>query len=833
MKGVIMAGGFGTRLRPLTCTIPKPMVPVANRPMMAHIVDLLKKTGITEMVSLVYYQPESIIKHFGDGKAMGVSMQYQGAESDVGTAGSVKLAQKVIGDKRFLVISADVLTDLDLSAAIKFHEQKKAKATMVLTRVENPLAFGVVITDKEGRITRFLEKPSWGEVFSDTINTGIYILEPEVLDLIPEGKDFDFSKNLFPLMLEKGMPLYGFIGTGYWKDIGTLPEYLLAHDDILKGLVEVQLDGERMGRVGKDVWMGEGSRIDASAKLKDSVILGKGVQIGPNAQLSNCIIGDNSVIGDGCKLVGSVLWDGVKVGAGADIKEAVISSRTTVGEGAYVGVGVVISEGCKVGRGSTVKAEVKMWPQKTVEDGATLSSSLVWGDKWSKSLFDAYGISGTGNVEMTPEFASKLGAAFGATLGKGANVLVTRDAHKVSRMIDRSLMSGLASSGVNVFDLRVTPIPVARHATRSLKAAGGLHTRRSPYDPNLIDIKFFDKDGLDLPTRKEKGIENLFYREDFGRASMSEVGEISFPSRAIEYYQEAFMNTVQREVIRKADLKVVIDYGYGSSTTLFPTLLGSLNTEVISLNAFMDESKLTRTLAEHEASLKQLSTIVSTLGASFGVMLDAGAQKISLSDEKGNLLTGDQALVLLCLLHAQVTPGAKLAVPVSASRAIEEGVAAYKATVVRCGTTYRSMMEAASEKGTTFMGEERGGYMFPEFFPGFDSMMATVKLMEYLALVKEPLSEVVKRTPKILVHRSQVPCGWEKKGTVMRHLIEDVAGQKVDLIDGVKVWQGKSWVLILPDADRPVFHVDAEADSPQEAKSLIQRYADKIKEWAS
>jgi mannose-1-phosphate guanylyltransferase/phosphomannomutase len=321
------------------------MVPVANRPMMAHIVDLLKKTGIQDMISLVYYQPESIMNHFGDGKAMGVSMQYQGAESDVGTAGSVKLAQKLIGDKRFLVISADVLTDLDLSAAIKFHEQKKAKATMVLTRVENPLAFGVVITDKEGRITRFLEKPSWGEVFSDTINTGIYILEPEVLDLIPEGKDFDFSKNLFPLMLEKGMPLYGFIGTGYWKDIGTLPEYLLAHDDILKGLVEVQLEGSRMGRVGKDVWMGAGSRIDASAKLKDSVILGKNVQIGPNAQLSNCIIGDNSVIGDGCKLVGSVLWEGVKVGAGADIKEAVIASHSTIGEGAYVGVGVVISEG--------------------------------------------------------------------------------------------------------------------------------------------------------------------------------------------------------------------------------------------------------------------------------------------------------------------------------------------------------------------------------------------------------------------------------------------------------------------------------------------------------
>src|SRR4051812_24759188 len=548
MKGVIMAGGFGTPLRPLTCNLPKTMVPVGNRPMMSHIVGLLKKHGIGDLISLVYYQPESVKKHFGDGSGFGVKMVYQGAESDLGTAGSVKLSEKLIGGGRFMVISADILTDFDLSAAIQFHEEKKAKATLVLTRVENPLAFGVVITDKAGRITRFLEKPSWGEVFSDTINTGIYILEPEVLELMPEGKEFDFSKNLFPLMLEHGMPLYGYISAGYWKDIGTLPEYLLAHGDILKGQVEVDVEGERQRRLGKDVWVGQGTRIDPTARFKDSVILGKDCVVGANASLSNCILGDGSVIGDGAKLVGSILWDGVRVGMGGDIKEAVIASRSQVGDGAYVGVGVVISDQCRVGRGSTVKAEVKMWPHKVVEDGATLSTSLVWGDKWSRNLFDAYGISGTGNIEMTPEFACKLGAAYGASLSKGSTVLISRDNHKTSRMIDRALMAGLASAGVNIHDLRVAPIPVARYATRSLKEAGGLHIRRSPYDQNLIDIKFFDKDGLDIPTRKEKGIENLFYREDFQRASSDEVGEIKFPARAIEYYEEGFMNSVNEEV---------------------------------------------------------------------------------------------------------------------------------------------------------------------------------------------------------------------------------------------------------------------------------------------
>ncbi len=831
MKGVILAGGFGTRLRPLTCNIPKPMVPVANRPMQWHIVELLKRHGVTDMVSLVYYQPETIQNFFGDGKEFGVRMAYQGAESDVGTAGSVKLAEPMIGDKRFLVTSADVLTDFDLGAAVRFHEQKKAMATLVLTRVENPLSFGVVITDKEGRITRFLEKPSWGEVFSDTINTGIYILEPEVLGLIPEGRDFDFSKNLFPLMLEKGLPLFGYVAPGYWKDVGTLPEYLLANADILKGAVEVGVEGQRLGRLGKDVWVGADTKIDPSARFKDSVILGKGCVVGPQAQLSNCIVGDGCVIGEGAKLVGSVLWSGVRVGAGADVKEAVLAEKTVVDEGAYVGVGVVIADHCRVGRNSTVKAEVKMWPQKTVEDGATLSTSLVWGDKWSRNLFDAYGISGIGNIEITPEFACKLGAAYGASLGRGATVLVTRDAHKTSRMIDRSLMAGLVSSGVNVHDLRVTPVPVARYATRALKEAGGLHIRRSPYDHDFVDLKFFDKDGLDLPIRKEKGIENLFYREDFQRAGMDEVGEITFPARAIEYYQEGFLNTVHLEEIRRAAMKIVIDYAYGSATNLFPTLLGSFNAEVVSLNAYMDESRLTKTAQEFEASLKQLSTIVSTLGANFGVMLDAGAQKIFLSDEKGNLINGDTALVLFALLHCARVKDACIAVPVTAPRAVEEAAARHGGKVTRCGTTYRSMMEAATEKGNGFVGEERGGYIFGDFFPAFDAMMATVKLMEYLAFSKEPLSEIVKSLPRIAVQRSQVACGWEKKGTVMRRLIEDTQGQKLDLVDGVKVWQGKSWVLVLPDADKPLFHVDAEADSPQEAQNLIRSYAEKIKSW--
>jgi mannose-1-phosphate guanylyltransferase/phosphomannomutase len=220
-----MAGGFGTRLRPLTQSLPKPMVPMANRPMLNHIVDLLKRHGLRDYVSLLYFQPEEITNFFRDGKDFGVNMKYMLAESDLGTAGSVKNAEDHFRGERVLVISGDVLTNFDLTEAVKFHEARKAKASMVLTRLENPLAYGVVITEPDGSVTRFLEKPTWGEVFSDTINTGIYILEPEVFERIPAGEPFDFSRDLFPAILEDGEPLYGYVAPGYWRDVGNLSEY--------------------------------------------------------------------------------------------------------------------------------------------------------------------------------------------------------------------------------------------------------------------------------------------------------------------------------------------------------------------------------------------------------------------------------------------------------------------------------------------------------------------------------------------------------------------------------------------------------------------------------
>ncbi len=828
-----MAGGFGTRLRPLTNNLPKPMVPMANRPMMEHIIELLKKNDITDLTALLYFQPEMISGYLGDGSNLGVKLDYITLTVDLGTAGAVGSAmRKIGGNETTLIISGDVLTDIDLNKAVEFHKKNGSTATIVLTRVENPLPFGIVITDEEGRIVRFLEKPSWGEVFSDTINTGIYILEKKVLDYIPPDREFDFSKDLFPLMLEKKEPIFGYTAEGYWKDVGSLEEYRAANMDILQGVVHVDIPGERIE--GRRLWVGKGSRIDFTARLEGSIVIGENCRIEADAKISNSIIGPGSVVEEGAVIRDSVLWDATKAARGASLHEDVVGSSSEILDQAHIAEGVIVSDHCRIGRNATIKANVKVWPYKVVEDDATLASSLIWGEKWSRNIFSTYGVTGLANIELSPEFAAKLGAAYGASLKKGSVVSTSRDAHKTSRMINRAIMTGMLSTGVSVHDYGVTPMPVVRFLARSGTEAGGIHTRRSPFDTQLLDLKFFDSKGLDLHPGYEKTVEKLFFKEDFPRVTMEETGEMSFPIHAFESYQDAFMSMVDADVISKARFKFVVDYSYGSSSRIFPSILGKLNCEVIALNANLDGSKTTKSAEEFQRAIDQLSSIVRSLDADMGFYLDAGGEKVFLFDETGEALDGDTALNIVTLLVLKTSKEAgrigHIAVPITASRAIDRMAEMYGFTVKRTKTTPRGQMEAAAA-GAVFVGEQSGGYMFPDFQPNFDGMYAVAKILEMLARHGTRLHKLMREIPPSIIVKERVSCSFENKGMIMRRLAEDSRGLETVLLDGIKIKFGEDWIVAYPSQDMPYFILVAEASTEEAARSLVNRYSEKIREW--
>jgi len=425
-----MAGGFGTRLRPLTINIPKPMVPIGSVPMMEHVVHLLKRHGFDELVSLLFFQADDIKNHFKDGRRFGVKMDYLQPAEDYGTAGAVRFAEEFINETT-LVISGDVLTDFNLSEAMEWHHNKKSDATILLTRVENPLAYGIVITDENGRITRFLEKPSWGELFSDTINTGIYILEPHTVRLIPPKTNFDFSQNLFPLMLSREMNLNGIIAEGYWKDVGNIEEYFLAHHDFLGGKINLSLDMERKKIGEADLYLGKRVKLGDDLKIEGVVIIGDDTSIADSVTLNNSIIDKNCSIGSQSEINNSVIWPDVIIGGGSRLNRSVIGHRSQIGDNVVLIDHVIVSDDCTIGSGATVKANCKIWAGKSVDDGAILSTSLVWGEKWNRELITESKVSkvtGLALTELTPEMCVKLGAAFGAFVGPGKSVVTSRDA---------------------------------------------------------------------------------------------------------------------------------------------------------------------------------------------------------------------------------------------------------------------------------------------------------------------------------------------------------------------------------------------------------------------
>jgi mannose-1-phosphate guanylyltransferase/phosphomannomutase len=832
MKAVIMAGGFGTRLRPLTWNIPKPMVPMMNRPIMEHIIRLLRSHDITDIVATLFYHPDLIINYFGDGSQFGVRIKYVKAEADYGTAGSVRNAASFL-EEPFIIISGDVLTDFNLTHAIEFHKERAAKATIVLYHSQRPLEYGVVITHDDGKIVRFVEKPTWGEVFSDTINTGIYILEPEILDLVPEEQEFDFSKDLFPLMLEKDEALFGCPLNGYWRDIGNLREYQEAHWDGLASRVRIEIQGKKEGSVYKE---GDSQIETDPSYLRGTVVIGKHSVIGKEVRISNSVIGDRVSIEDGASVEDSILWNETTIRRGARLQADVVAGGTVIGEGAEISENVFIGEKCSIGARARLTGNIKLWPAKIVEDGAILTKSLVWEDRWQRELFTDARITGYSNIEMNPEFGARLGAAFGAFVGAGKTVVTSRDADNVSRMMNRAIMCGLTSAGVQVNDLRETPIPILRHELSTGREAGGVHARKSPTDRRMTDIILFDVDGRDLPVSKTKTIERLFFGEEVPRVAPERVGTINFPERTTESYRQKFRSLLQVDAISKKKFKIVIDYSHGIAATIFPTLIGSLDCEVVALNAYLDANKLTREPAEIKGALRQLSHIVTSLGFDLGCMIDAGGEKLVIVEETGQALDNDRLLALVTKLFLKANPRVtKIATPISASMEIDLLAKEHHVEVIKTKDSHLGMMNAATMDGVSFVGGTRGGFIFPEFSFATDAMFAVAKILELLAITGDKLSSVDSELARLSMVAREISCPWELKGRIMRRFMKESEGQKRDFVDGIKIYldsgQTTASVFIMPDKERPLFHLRVEAINKPSALSLADRYEQKIRQW--
>jgi len=823
-----MAGGQGTRLRPLTSNQPKPMVPIVNKPCIQHILELLQRHGINEAVMTLAFLPRLIRNYFGDGSSLGMHIDYTVEETPAGTAGSIRLAKDLL-DETFLVISGDALTDFDLTKVIEFHKEREALVTIALTSVDNPLEFGVVIVDEEGRIQRFLEKPGWGQVFSDTVNTGIYVLEPEIFDHIPEGQPYDFSHDLFPKLFDMKKALYGMVCDGYWQDVGSLEQYLVANRDALDGRIRLTPPGVRLRG---NIWVAKGAQIDSLDEVEGPAVIGENVRLDPGARLlSHTILGDNTVVRTGSQIGGSILGQNVYVASGAVVSGAVLMDAVEVHENASIAEGAVVGDRSIIGRNAVVANNVKIYPLKNIEPGSAVRSSIVWETRGSSSLFGRNGVRGLANVDVTPEMAMRLAMSYGTLITKGSYVTTSRDTHHACRVFKRAIISGLNSTGVNVRDLTTAPLAVNRFDLKSANATGGIHVQMSLDNPEVIEILFSEAPGVPIDGKRERAIENHYFREDFRRSGFEEMGQVVYPPRVIEAYTNSLLENWNTVAIRGRQPRLVLDYSLSAPAFFFPTTLDKLGVETIALNTF-SRSRSRFTVDESlPLAATRVGEMVRAMEGDLGAILDPGAECLYLVDEKGRLIP-ETALMLLLLQHAARDAGSGVtALPLQATRLSEQVVASTGVSIRRTRSSMAAVMAEATRPNTVFAATTDGGYIYPTVLPSPDALYALGKVLELISTSDAPISNLVSAMPAAHLEHVQVECPWELKGTVMRRMTEKLHDGRVSLVDGIKVFLDKGeWVLVIPDAEEAIFHVYAEAADEARAQELGEKYRLTLKE---
>jgi mannose-1-phosphate guanylyltransferase/phosphomannomutase len=824
VKAVVMAGGEGTRLRPMTASQPKPMLPVVNKPIMEHVLRLLRKHGFDETVVTVQFLASMVRNYFGDGEDFGMTLQYATEDTPLGTAGSVKNAEDALRDEPILVISGDALTDIDLTEMVKFHRDNNALVTVGLTRVPDPLEFGIVIVDDDGRIQRFLEKPTWGQVFSDTVNTGIYVMEPEVLAEVPVGEVVDWSHDVFPRLLERGAPLYGWVADGYWEDVGSHESYLKAQADVLAGRVNAEIDGFE---VSPGVWVAEGAEVDPDAVLTGPLAIGDYAKIEAGAQLREfTVVGSNVVVKEGAFLHRAVVHNNVYVGIGATLRGCVIGKNTDVMRAVRIEESAVVGDECVIEPEAYLSAGVKVYPFKTIEAGAVVNASVIWESRGQRTLFGPRGVSGLVNVEITPELCVRLASAYATTLKKGTTVTTSRDVSRAARALKRAVHGALNASAINVVDLEAQPLPVARFETARSEYSGGIALRTTPGDPQSIDIIFLDEDGADMSAPAQRRLERVFSRQEYRRAFPGEIAELTYPPRVVEAYTHGLLRSIDMDGVRGAGLKVVVDCAGGTASLVLPGLLGRIGVDVLTVNNRLDEASPTQSLAQVRADMHRLAELVSSSRAAFGVRFDPVGERITLVDNNGSLVSDERALlVVLDLISAERRTG-RVALPVTTTRVAETVSKFHTVEVDWTPTSLPGLYEATAAEDVIFAADGRGGFVVPEFSRSIDGIAAFARLLGLVARTRLTLSQIDTRIPVAHLLKRSMPTPWAAKGSVMRTVVEAAGDRTIDTTDGVRVVEPDGgWILVLPDPSDAVTHLWAEGPDGDTAQALLDEWA--------
>lgn len=800
MKAIIMAGGEGSRLRPLTCTRPKPMVKILDKPVMEYIIELLKKHHIYEIGVTMRYLPSEITEYFGDGKDFGVSISYFNEDKPLGTAGSVKNASSFI-DSTFMVISGDAFCDIDLNTAIEFHKKNIADATIILKKVDSPLEYGTVVTDSLSRIKRFIEKPDWSQVISNMANTGIYIFEKEILSYIDDDTVCDFSYDVFPKLLHDKKALYGYQSEDYWCDIGDTFAYMSCQYDILKSKAKASL---KSAMISEGIYIGTDVTIEPKAQLKAPVYIGNNVKIGEGAYIGEGSVIESDVhIGSYADIKKSIVGTGAHIGSNTSLRACIIGSKAKLKSFSSVYEQSVIGDSCIVGENSIIKPSIKIWPEKVIKPDTTIRTNLVWGNTHKKNLLENPHIRGEIGVDLTPEDAALLGSAFGALL-KGGRIGVSSDGGASGQMLAMAVSSGLMSAGCEIYECFSQVCSMTRAALRFYRLDGAVHINSSEEENgHYARFIIMSSDGCDINSKQRRKLQNLLEREDFVRAEGRDIKE----SVDIENYKEFYIRNILSRLKSKTKDRFLISIKNMTGFNIIRRICSEAG-----IDAVFEENDTNKIL---QSNTDAFSSRIVQGGYAFGAIFDNDSQNLILIDNKGAVLDKNAFLLLMCLIVISEKEEGEVFLPVSAPDALAALVKKSGHRLTLTKTSHTEFLQSMSGSDSI------------QFSLCSDAIFALISIIEYLSQNNTLLSSINDRA-KYFMYNNEVECNNESKGKVIKELSKQFDGYRSDFTDGIKIFKENGWVLVIPDAHKPTVNITAEGYTQEFASELASDIIERI-----
>ncbi len=776
LAAIIMAGGEGSRLRPLTCDIPKPMVRLCGRPVIDYILALLEENGVGLAAVSVRYLAEAIIAHYPEQRYGGIKLRFACEDRPLGTAGSVKNCLAALGREPgrrtalddIIIVSGDALCDFDLRSAYDFHRRSGAQATIVAKRVDDPREYGLIRTDGE-RVSAFIEKPAYSQAVSDLANTGVYILSRGCIDMIPGGEKYDFAKDLFPAMLREGKEIAVYEENGYWCDIGDIGSYLACQRDILAGKVDLSRPfirdaagniaeyGMPSGRftllppvyIGKEVRIGDGAVIDSGSVLDDGVIVGE------EAHINGAALLENSTVGAMASLSRAIVCAG-----------AVCKSRSMAFEGAVIGSRAIIGNGARVNPG------IKIWPRKGLPDAAVADMHLRFSGP-AVCRFGEDGIEGGAGTELTAGLCARIGAAAGAVFSKSTGAVALGGEESATAAAFRhAAASGALSAGMDVFDLG----GCTREVFNFGMTLGGLKAGIW-IDGGCVHV--VQEGGLPAVRAVERGIENALASGEPASRDGSSFGKL-IPIR-------------DAEVLYEASLRGMLGEGQP---------LERLEVSVTASESAAEKAALLRRLFKG-AGAKSGGGLVIGLG-------DGG---VTLSDGSGAYLSEQRVFGLCCM--AELEKGA-VAVGYGAPRMLD-GIAA------RHGTRLLRYMSCPADDSDSEARHVAALQLWSR-----DSVMQAVKVARFMAQNSFTVRRIAELLPDFAVVSRRVPVSGNPAGIVGR-----IGGERTrrdgPIGEGALLRSKSGCAILRPLKKGDGILITAEADSSETAEELCSFYVEKIR----